>query len=292
MSASSPSKRPLITGMGAALVDLFADVDDATLENLGSPKGSMTLVDPPRAAELSAGVDIHTHRPGGSAANTVAGLAGLGMAGGFIGKVGDDALGQIFTASMTDLGVTFPVTPCDASVHPTGNCLVLVTPDAERTMHTLLGASVTTASEDLRTDMLDATGILFCEGYVCDIDILLANTAEATTLLGVDQMDDVVTAMHEARVDGAITSGPEGAVIVSGDEVVSVPARAVDKVVDLTGAGDQFAAGYLCGVATGRDPETCGTMGALAASEVIQHFGPRPEAGLIEVFAANGLPVS
>ena len=91
MSASSPSKRPLITGMGAALVDLFADVDDATLENLGSPKGSMTLVDPPRAAELSAGVDIHTHRPGGSAANTVAGLAGLGMAGGFIGKVGDDA---------------------------------------------------------------------------------------------------------------------------------------------------------------------------------------------------------
>lgn len=338
MSASSPSKRPLITGMGAALVDLFADVDDATLENLGSPKGSMTLVDPPRAAELSAGVDIHTHRPGGSAANTVAGLAGLGMAGGFIGKVGDDALGQIFTASMTDLGVTFPVTPCDASVHPTGNCLVLVTPDAERTMHTLLGASVTTASEDLRTDMLDATGILFCEGYVWDsptareaflhaaahvkagggkigfslsdsfcverhredflklfendIDILLANTAEATTLLGVDQMDDVVTAMHEARVDGAITFGPEGAVIVSGDEVVSVPARAVDKVVDLTGAGDQFAAGYLCGVATGRDPETCGTMGALAASEVIQHFGPRPEAGLIEVFAANGLPVS
>ena len=146
MSDQILSERPLITGMGAALVDLFADVDEPALEALGSPKGSMTLVDAARANALRDGVKVHTYRPGGSAANTVAGLAGLGMQGGFIGKIGDDELGRVFRDSLTDLGVTFPVTPCDAADHPTGNCLVLVTPDAERTMHTLLGASVTTAT--------------------------------------------------------------------------------------------------------------------------------------------------
>ena len=139
MSDKILSERPLITGMGAALVDLFADVDEPALDALGSPKGSMTLVDAARASALRDTVKVHTYHPGGSAANTVAGLAGLGMPSGFIGKIGDDELGRVFRDSLTDLGVTFPVTPCDAADHPTGNCLVLVTPDAERTMHTLLG---------------------------------------------------------------------------------------------------------------------------------------------------------
>lgn len=335
MSEEFLSKRPLITGMGAALVDLFADVDEAALDALGAPKGSMTLVDTARATELQDNVHVHTYRPGGSAANTVAGLAGLGMPGGFIGKIGDDELGKIFRDNLTDLGVTFPVTPCDAAAHPTGNCLVLVTPDAERTMHTLLGASVTTATQDLDADLLDATGILFCEGYVWDspsaraaftdaaarvksgggrigfslsdtfcverhkqafmdlfardIDILLANLAEAQTLLDVTDIADITAAMHAAGVDGAITCGSDGAVIVRGDEAVRVAAHPVATVTDLTGAGDQFAAGYLCGVARGHDAATCGRMGALAAAEVIQHFGPRPEKGLRAVFAEHGL---
>ena len=335
MSDKMLSERPLITGMGAALVDLFADVDEPALEALGSPKGSMTLVDAARAKALRDGVKVHTYRPGGSAANTVAGLAGLGMQGGFIGKIGDDELGRVFRDSLTDLGVTFPVTPCDAADHPTGNCLVLVTPDAERTMHTLLGASVTTAMPDLDDKLLDATGILFCEGYVWDsptareaflqaaarvksgggrigfslsdtfcvarhkqdfldlfgrdIDILLANFAEAQALLDVMEMADITAAMQKAGVDGAITCGAEGAVIVCGDAVVHVDAHAVETVTDLTGAGDQFAAGYLCGVARGRDAQTCGRMGALAAAEVIQHFGPRPEKDLRAVFAEHGL---
>ena len=335
MSDQILSERPLITGMGAALVDLFADVDEPALEALGSPKGSMTLVDAARANALRDGVKVHTYRPGGSAANTVAGLAGLGMQGGFIGKIGDDELGRVFRDSLTDLGVTFPVTPCDAADHPTGNCLVLVTPDAERTMHTLLGASVTTATPDLDDKLLDATGILFCEGYVWDsptareaflqaaarvksgggrigfslsdtfcvarhkqdfldlfgrdIDILLANFAEAQALLDVMEMADITAAMQKAGVDGTITCGAEGAVIVCGDAVVHVDAHAVETVTDLTGAGDQFAAGYLCGVARGRDAQTCGRMGALAAAEVIQHFGPRPEKDLRAVFAEHGL---
>ena len=334
MSHQNSSERLLITGMGAALVDLFADVDEAALDELGSPKGSMTLVDTARADALRAHVNVHTYRPGGSAANTVAGLAGLGMQGGFIGKIGDDELGRVFEGSLTDLGVTFPVTPCDATDHPTGNCLVLVTPDAERTMHTLLGASVTTARADLDNKLLDATGILFCEGYVWDsptaraafleaaarvrsgggrigfslsdtfcverhkqdflnlfahdIDILLANFAEAQTLLNVTDMADITAAMQKAGVDGAITCGGDGAVIVHGGEAVRVDAYAVETVTDLTGAGDQFAAGYLCGVARGRDATTCGRMGALAAAEVIQHFGPRPEKDLRPIFAEYG----
>lgn len=337
MSNQILSERPLITGMGAALVDLFADVDEPTLDELGSPKGSMTLVDAARADALRAGVKVHTYRPGGSAANTVAGLAGLGMRGGFIGKIGDDELGRVFEDSLTDLGVTFPVTPCDATDHPTGNCLVLVTPDAERTMHTLLGASVTTATVDLDARLLNATGILFCEGYVWDsptarsafleaaarvksgggrigfslsdtfcverhkpdfldlfardIDILLANFAEAQALLDVTEMADIIIAMQNAGVDGAITCGSEGAVIVRGDDAVRVDAHSVETVTDLTGAGDQFAAGYLCGVARERDAQTCGRMGALAAAEVIQHFGPRPERDLRAVFAEHGFEI-
>ena len=182
---------------------------------------------------------------------------------------------------------------------------------------------------------MDATGILFCEGYVWDsptareaflqaaarvksgggrigfslsdtfcvarhkqdfldlfgrdIDILLANFAEAQALLDVTEMADITAAMQKAGVDGAITCGAEGAVIVCGDAVVHVDAHAVETVTDLTGAGDQFAAGYLCGVARGRDAQTCGRMGALAAAEVIQHFGPRPEKDLRAVFAEHGL---
>ena len=178
MSDKILSERPLITGMGAALVDLFADVDEPALDALGSPKGSMTLVDAARASALRDTVKVHTYHPGGSAANTVAGLAGLGMQGGFIGKIGDDELAA-FSGQPHGSGRDLSGDPCDATDHPTGNCLVLVTPDAERTMHTLLGASVTTATVDLDAKLLNATGILFCEGYVWDSPTARAAFLEA-----------------------------------------------------------------------------------------------------------------
>jgi len=142
----------LITGMGAALVDLFANVSDQQLQELGSAKASMSLIDAAQSVRLQAGVEVHSQRPGGSAANTVAGIAALGQSAGFLGKTGDDALGQIFSDAFEALNVSFPVTPCDASQHPTGHCLVLITPDAERTMHTVLGASVMTARDDMDGD--------------------------------------------------------------------------------------------------------------------------------------------
>ena len=254
------------------------------------------------------------------------------MQGGFIGKIGDDELGRVFRDSLTDLGVTFPVTPCDSADHPTGNCLVLVTPDAERTMHIIRrirhhghGRSGCQTIERHRNSLLrrlclgqpdrtrglsgsrsprqigrrahrpfcrilfalNATSRIF---WTClrDIGILLANFAEAQALLDVTDMADITAAMKKAGVDGAITCGAEGAVIVCGDTVVHVDAHAVETVTDLTGAGDQFAAGYLCGVARGRSAQTCGRMVALAAAEDIQHFGPRPEKDLRAVFAAHG----
>jgi sugar/nucleoside kinase (ribokinase family) len=156
----------LITGMGAALVDLFAHVSEAELAALGSPKASMSLVEPARSDEMQKAVHVHESQPGGSIANSIAGIAALGVASGFIGKIGDDALGAVFTDAFTRANVRFPVTPMDAL--PTGHCLVLVTPDAERTMHTVLGASVTTDTADIDAALLADTGLLFGEGYLWD----------------------------------------------------------------------------------------------------------------------------
>jgi sugar/nucleoside kinase (ribokinase family) len=330
MSSSS-----LITGMGAALVDLFADVSDPELAQIGSEKASMSLIDAARSSAMQETLSVHTHQPGGAAANTIAGIAHLGQAAGFFGKTADDALGAVFSEAFSALGVHFPVRPGAPEIAPTGHCLVLVTPDAERTMHTVLGASVTTTKDDLDADTLNQTGLLYGEGYLWDtpdardaflmaatqvrsqggkvafsladsfcatrhhgafsdlleshVDILLANEAEAVALFGAEERSSIIEQIQRLGVLTAVTLGADGALIISPEQAIEVPARRVEDVVDLTGAGDQFAAGFLAALHNGATPEQAGHVGVLAASEVIRHFGPRPQADMRAPLAAHGL---
>ena len=312
----------LITGMGAALVDLFAHVTEAELTALGSPKASMSLVEPRQSDDMQEKLHVHERQPGGSIANSIAGIAARGVPSGFIGKIGDDALGAVFTDAFARANVRFPVTPMDAQ--PTGHCLVLVTPDAERTMHTVLGASVTTSAADIDAALLADTGLLFGEGYLWDspsartafltaadtvreaggkvafsladglcvarhhadflalldshIDILLANEAEITALLGTDDPADVAEKLAPHNLLAAITHGSHGAHLCAGATRAHVPAQNIadNEIVDLTGAGDQFAAGFLAGLHQGKGMEDAAAMGIDAASAVIGHIGPRP----------------
>jgi len=327
------SDLPLITGMGAALVDLFADVSDAELEALGSPKASMSLVEPDASSAMQEKVRVHTHQPGGSAANTIAGIAALGVRTGFVGKIADDHLGRVFAEDFSRLGVAFA--PQAANGLPTGHCLVLVTPDAERTMHTVLGAAVTTSTDDLDADMLAQSGLFFAEGYIWDsptakqaflsaaqsvraqggrvafsladgfcverhhadfldllqnhVDIVLANETEITALCGGDTPEIVGPKLSALNLIGAVTHGAKGVHLYDGDSFAQVAAQQIDDVVDLTGAGDQFAAGFLTGVHLGRDLEASAHMGVIAASEVIRHVGPRPQHDIGSALEAAGL---
>lgn len=327
------SDLPLISGMGAALVDLFADVTDAELEALGSPKASMSLVEPDASAAMQENVAVHTHQPGGSAANTIAGIAALGLPTGFVGKIADDNLGRVFAEDFNRLGVAFDGRPADGL--PTGHCLVLVTPDGERTMHTVLGAAVTTGEADLDADVIGRTGMFFAEGYIWDspsakaafltaarkvraqggrvafsladgfcverhhadfldllqnhVDIVLANEAEITALCGGDTPEIVAPKLAALNLIGAVTHGARGVHLYDGDNFAQVAAQQIDDVVDLTGAGDQFAAGFLSGVHKGRDLQDAARMGVIAASEVIRHVGPRPQHDIAAALRAEGL---
>jgi sugar/nucleoside kinase (ribokinase family) len=329
------SELPLITGMGAALVDLFADVTDAELDALGSPKASMSLVAPEASAAMQENIAVHTHRPGGSAANTIAGIAALGVATGFVGKIADDNLGRVFAEDFGRLGVAFAPQPANGL--PTGHCLVLITPDAERTMHTVLGASVTTGEADLDADVLARTGLFFAEGYMWDspsakqafltaakavraqggkvafsladgfcverhhadfldllknhVDIVLANEAEITALCGSDAPALVAEKLAALHLIGAVTHGAKGVYVFGADQVRLIDAQLIDDVVDLTGAGDQFAAGFLTGLHKGRSLEDAARMGVIAASEVIRHIGPRPQHDIGAALKAAGLAV-
>jgi sugar/nucleoside kinase (ribokinase family) len=314
--------KKLITGMGAALVDLFAKVSEAELADLGSPKASMSLVEPAQSEAMQKAVNVHDSQPGGSIANAIAGIAALDVPAGFIGKIGDDALGAVFTDAFARAQVRFPVTPMTSQ--PTGHCLVLVTPDAERTMNTVLGASVTTGSADVDDGLLADTGLLFGEGYLWDspsaraaflaagdtvrqnggkvafsladgfcverhhagflalldshIDILLANETEIKALLGTHDPAEVAEKLASHNLMAAITHGAEGAHLCAGAVRAHVPAQniAASEIVDLTGAGDQFAAGFLAGLHQGKAMEDAAAMGIDAASAVIRHVGPRP----------------
>ena len=314
----------LITGMGAALVDLFAAVSEDELTALGSPKASMSLIDAAQSTALQENVSIDARQPGGSIANSIAGMAALGMATGFIGKIGDDDLGRLFADAFAKGHVRFPATPMDTA--PTGHCLVLITPDAERTMHTVLGASVTTAVDDLDAALLADTGLLFGEGYLWDspsaraafqaaadhvrgrggkvafsladglcvgrhhdafmallgnIDILLANEAEIEALFGTQIADEIAKKLADYDVLAAVTYGADGVHLFDKTAHAHVPAQKLpaEEIVDLTGAGDQFAAGFLAGLHQGKAMEAAAQMGIDAASAVIRYIGPRPPLG-------------
>ena len=328
------NKQMDIIGIGAALVDVFADVTDADLSRLNMPKGAMTLIDTEASKELLDKINVHTSTAGGSAANTIAGTASLGMASGFIGKVANDPFGDIFASDLSTMNIKLFGQPLNNDT-PTGKCIVLITPDAERTMNTLIGAAAFITPEDLDADVLKQTKVFFAEGYLfdsptgaetffkaCDmvpagggkvvlslsdsfcverhldtfnkalagpVDMLMSNDAEAKAMFGGTSIQDRITAMQQKNIDGVITRSADGAVIVMSHEVTEIAAEKVDQPVDLTGAGDQFAAGFLSGVALGKSMENAGRRGAVAAAEVIKHVGPRPQVSLQDLITAANL---
>jgi len=311
--------------IGNAIVDVLTQTDDATLERLGMTKGSMALIDADQAERLYGELGPGLETSGGSAGNTAAGLASLGAKCAYIGKVRDDQLGGIFAHDIRAVGAEF-TTPPATSGPPTARCLILITPDAQRTMNTFLGACAELGPDDIDGALISRAKVTYLEGYLWDrdeanqafllaarlahaagrltaltlsdsfcvdrhrdsfrdlitnhIDILFANEAEILSLYQVDEFD---TALQHARQDcsiAALTRSEKGSVVIAGEEVHVVDAEPVARVVDTTGAGDQYAAGFLYGYTRGDDLATCAHIGAIAAAEVISHVGPRPQVKL------------
>jgi sugar/nucleoside kinase (ribokinase family) len=321
-----------VVAIGDAMVDVIAHVDDGFLARHELVKGAMTLIDERAALALYERMPPAIEVSGGSAANTAAGVASLGGRAAYIGKVADDELGAVFRHDLRAIGVAYDVLPA-AGGAPTGRCLILVTPDAERTMQTYLGAGVDLAAEDVRDDIVAAARVTYLEGYLWDppkakqafvraaqvahaagrkvsltlsdafcverhragfldlvehhVDILFANEAEITALYQVRAFDDALQHVRRHCEVAALTRGARGSIILRGDEVHVIDAARVGPVVDVTGAGDLYAAGFLYGYTQGLDLATCGRIGSLAAAEVISHAGARPERPLVELVRAR-----
>lgn len=293
----------------------------------------MTLVEADQAEALYQALGATIESSGGSAANTAAGVAALGGSAGFMGKVRDDALGQVFTDDIRASGVEYVTAP--ATTGPgTGRCIVMVTADAERTMATYLGAGALLFPDDVDHKPMVSAKIVYVEGYLVgsrdtewtinkaaaaahagggrfalslsdpwwaeehaarfgalfqDVDILFANEAEAIVMSGQDTLDAAINDLAW-RVDIlAVTRGAQGSVIATGGEIIDVAPFPQPVVVDTTGAGDLYAAGFLFGLTRDLDPESCGRLGGLAAAEVISHFGARPQTSLTKLAAEAGL---
>lgn len=323
-----------VVGMGNAIVDVLAPVDDAFILTHKLAKNAMMLIDEFRAQQLYGAFGEHVEAAGGSCANTMAGLASFGARGLFIGKVKADRLGQAFAASLTGGGTMFNTTQAQSG--PSTACsLIAVPPDGQRAMNTYLGASRELGPDDIREEDIAAADILYIEGYLWDsevskeasrkamalakktgtkvaftlsdsfcvgryrddflalvkndLDIVFANEDEAKSLFEVDEFDDVLQHFKQGRGIAALTRSAKGCVVVGGGEVHVIDAAPVDKVLDTTGAGDQFAAGFLFGLVRGKPLADSGRLGALAAAEVISHFGARPDVSLQDLAAKNGL---
>ncbi len=323
-----------VVAVGNALVDVLSQTSEEFIqkqnEEHGMEKGAMTLIDEPRAVQLYTQMEDGLETSGGSAANTMAGFASFGGEGAFIGKVADDTLGKTFINDIRSQGLTFETTPLAVGA-PTGRCMILVTPDAQRTMNTFLGASVELSPEDIDVDLIGSAQITYLEGYLFDkplakqafikaaeaahdsghrvaltlsdpfcvdrhrsdflrlvenhVDILFANEEEIKSLFMQDSFEDAMSAVSEHVEVAALTRSEKGAVILSKGETVEIAAEPVEQVIDTTGAGDQFAAGFLYGFTSGKDLDTCGRLGAIAAAEVISHIGPRPLVKLADLAA-------
>jgi len=323
-----------VVGIGNAIVDIIARCDDAFLSKHDLAKGFMRLIDAEEAARLYAAMGPATERSGGSAANTIAGLASFGAEVGFIGRVAADQFGGIFRHDIRSLGVAYDTDPATDGA-PTARCLILVTPDGERTMNTFLGASVHFAASDLDRAMIAAAKFVYLEGYLFDrpeakaafrqaakmakaagakvgltlsdpfcvdrhradfralvrddADIVFANEKEITALYEVNSFDQAADAALQDCEMAVLTRSEAGSVIVARGETITVPADPVAKVVDLTGAGDLYAAGFLFGLTRGLTLPECGRLGSLAAAEVIAHIGARPETSLRGLAQRGGL---
>jgi len=322
-----------VVAVGNALVDFVVTREDAEVEAAGVAKGSMNLIDEPTADRLQREFVTGnvTATSGGSAANTVVGVANLGGTAALIANVADDPVGRLFTDDLRAAGVIFEPRP--ASEGPgSGRCVVFVHPDAERTMSTFLGAASNLGPADVDRALVARGKVTYLEGYLWDlpdakaalteaardaraaggkvalslsdsfaverhkesflelvekeIDLLFANESEILLLFGVDSFDKAAAAAADLDLVAALTRGAQGSVVVAGSETIAVPAVPVEKVVDTTGAGDLYAAGFLYGFTHGEDLERCARLGAVAAGEVIGHFGARPQASLRDLATA------
>lgn len=317
-----------VVAIGNAIVDVISMVDDAFLEQNGMVKGSMALIETDRALQLTSALGERIETSGGSAANTIAGIASLGGDVAYIGKVSDDPFGRIFTKGMSDIGVEFHSGAAAVDI-PTARSIVVVTPDAQRTMNTYLGVSTHLSLDDVDDRLVESAAIVYLEGYLFDreeakaafreaaarahrkgrvvaltlsdsfcvdrhredfralvrdeIDLLFANEDELKSLYECDDFDDAVELLRRDCHIAAVTRSEKGSVIVTRDDVHTVPAVPGVTVVDTTGAGDLFAAGFLRGLTQGKDMTTCARIGAIAAAEVISHVGPRPLVPLLEL---------
>ncbi|QYK42745.1 MAG: adenosine kinase [Paracoccaceae bacterium] len=325
-------KRYDVVGIGNAIVDVLSTADDSFLDLMGIEKGIMQLVERERGELLYAAMKDRRQAPGGSVANTLAGIGNLGLSTAFIGRVHDDALGRFYARDMAASGTDFPNAPVAGGELPTSRSMIFVSPDGERSMNTYLGISSELGPEDVKDEVAGRAGLLFLEGYlydkpkgkqaferaarlcrenggragialsdpfcvdrhradfrrlVRDLDFVIGNQHEWESLYQTDLSAALEAAAAETGLLVCTRSGHD-VIVVRGDEQAVVPVRYVTPV-DATGAGDQFAAGFLYGVATGADLATCGRMGCIAAAEVISHFGARPETELAALFRAEGL---
>ncbi|HVY16504.1 MAG TPA: adenosine kinase [Rhodopila sp.] len=313
-----------ILGIGNAIVDVVAATDDPFLSRHDMHKGSMTLIDAAQADLLYAAMPPAKESSGGSAANTCAVAAGLGSRVAYIGKVADDQLGTVFRHDITAVGVNFHTPPLVGGA-PTARCLILVTPDGQRTMNTFLGACVSLDASDVQPALVAQAAVTYLEGYLFDppaaqaafykaadaahaagrqvalslsdafcvnrhrdafrklvhghVDVLFANEAEITALYETNTFDEAAELARKDVALAALTRSEAGSLVLRGGETVPVPAQPT-KVVDTTGAGDAYAAGFLAGLTQGKSLAECGRIASVAAAEIISHYGARPEADL------------
>ena len=332
-----PATQYDVLGIGNAIVDVIARTEEDFLLKQGMNKGAMALIDEARAQAIYAAMGPAIETSGGSAANTIVGIASLGARAAYVGKVKDDQIGTLYAHDIRAAGVAFDTKPAAAGP-ATGCSYILVTGDGERTMNTYLGAAQDLTPADIDPTQIAASKIVYLEGYLWDpksakeafvkasriahdagrqvaltlsdsfcvdryrdefldlmrkgtVDLVFANEAELRSLY---QTSDFNTALKQLRADaklGVVTRSEKGCVVASGEGVLAVPAFPVERIVDTTGAGDLFAAGFMFGLVRGAGYENAGRLGALAAAEVIQHIGARPQVSLKELAQQNGLPV-
>jgi len=319
-----------VTAIGNAIVDVLAHAEDHFLTEHNLPKGTMSLIDAETAERMYDMMGPGVEASGGSAANTASGIAGLGGRVAYIGKVADDQLGEVFRHDIRAVGVHFETPPLNGGLS-TARCLIFVTPDAQRTMQTFLGACTALGPEDIDESLIRNSKVTFIEGYLWDqprakegvlkamrlakeagrkvafttsdpfavdrhreefldlvrnhIDILFANEAEIKALYQVKDFDSALQKVRHQCEIAALTRSEKGSVIVNGDTIHVIDAEKVAKVVDTTGAGDAYAAGFLYAYTHGKPLDVCGRLGGLLAAEVISHYGPRAEADLKKLAA-------
>ncbi|MFH1340405.1 MAG: adenosine kinase [Pseudomonadota bacterium] len=326
-----------VLGIGNAIFDVLVQTDEGFLARHGMTKGGMALIDEARALAIYNDMGPATEMSGGSAANTIVGLANLGARAAYVGKVRDDQIGRLYTHDIRAAGVAFETKP--ASGGPATGCsYILVTPDGERTMNTWLGAAQDLTPADIDEAQIAASAFTYLEGYLWDpksakeafvkaatiahgagrqvaltlsdsfcvdryrdefldlmrkgtVDLIFANEAELHSLYQTSDFDGALAQLRKDTKLAVVTRSEKGCVVASNDGVVAVPAFPIEKMVDTTGAGDLFAAGFLFGLVRNAGFENAGRLGALAAAEVIQHIGARPQVSLKELAQQNGLPV-